>query len=155
MNLRLLLILCCIWLTGCATDAYQTNRPGQHRLGESETHLGMCYLIGRGVPQNDKQAFRHLLKAADAGDPLAQNEVAYLYATGRGVQRNEKEAMAYYQLAAFRGLASAQYNLGLMYQYGMGTPANRQKACDWFLKSAHAGFGPAHRAYQASCVAQA
>lgn len=130
-----------VLLGGCSTGGYLGDG-----FGSSPSKLGVRYLLGRGVPQNDQKAFYYFNQAAEAGDPLAQNEVAYLYAAGKGTPRNYPKALFWYEKAANHGLASAAYNLGLMYLHGLGTPANKAKATEWFKVSAAKGFEPAREA---------
>jgi TPR repeat protein len=138
-----LLMGLCVLLTGCSTGR-DTEMPGA--AGLSDTEMGKRYLLGRSVAQNDAKAFSHFKRAADDGDPFAQNEVAYLYAAGKGTPRDDEKAFSYYQQAASKGLASAQYSLGQCYLYGIGTQPNKTLAMQWFQKSAAHGFEPAKQA---------
>lgn len=137
-----LLIGLCVLFTGCSTGRYNGYDlfSGQ---SYSTTDMGVRYLLGRGVPKDDSKAFYYFDKAANEGDPFAQNEVAYLYAAGKGTPRNYGKAFINYQKAAEHGLASAQYNLGLLYLHGLGTAPNKELAIKWFEKSANYGFEPA------------
>jgi len=143
----MLLIGTCLLLNGCETTKYVGNtgyaEAGQH---ESATKMGVRFLLGRGVPQNDAKAFGYFLTAANEGDPFAENEVAYLYAAGKGTSQDYAKAFEYYQKAANHGLASAQYSLGLMYANGLGTTPDKMMAQQWFKKSAAHGFEPAKQA---------
>jgi hypothetical protein len=134
-------------LGGCEGNRYVGNtdyaEAGQH---ESATKMGLRYLVGRGVPQNDAKAFGYFMSAANKGDPFAENEVAYLFASGKGTTQDYGKAFIYYQKAAKHGLASAQYSLGLMYANGLGTPTDKIMAQQWFQKSAAHGFEPAKQA---------
>jgi len=139
----LLLIGLSMWMVGCSTTNSTDLPTGQK---ESATQLGVRYLLGRGVPQDQAKAFAYFKEAADDNDPFAQNEVAYLYAAGKGTTQNYTQAFKYYQKAANQGLASAQYNLGLFYAKGLGVPQNQTLAKQWFEKSASHGFEPAKQA---------
>ena len=132
-------------LTACSTANYFSDSMINFER-ESDAQKGVRYLFGRGVVQNDQQAFSYFLSGAKAGDPFAQNEVAYLYAAGKGTLRNYAQAFFWYQKAANHGLASAQYNLGLFYERGLGTGRNAAKANEWYQKSAAHGFEPARAA---------
>lgn len=152
MHTILTLLSCLLLLSACATnESYRGNINYMQETKESDTHLGMRYLTGRGIPRNDEKAFSHLLTAANEGNPFAQNEVAYLYATGKGTTQDYTKAFEYYQKAARRNLSSAQYSLGLFYQYGLGQVPNHTKACQLFLKSKRSGFEPAKRACLQYC----
>ena len=65
-------------------------------------------------------AQRALRKAAETGDVLAQNNLAYLYEHGLGVNQNYNDAVLWYSRAAEGGLALAQFNLATLYHYGRG-----------------------------------
>ena len=131
----------CVLFAGCSTGGYYNTSYGN----ESNTQLGVRYLLGRGVRQNDAQAFYYFHRAAQEDDPFAQNELAYLYASGKGTARNPAKAFKWYQKAADHGLASAQFNLGLLYLHGIGTSPDKALAKKWIQKSAAHGFEPASK----------
>lgn len=138
-----LIISLSMFLSSCASMQYANSSAGVASR-DSTTEMGVRYLLGRGVPQNDAKAFSYFKEAADNDDdPFATNEVAYMYAAGRGTSRDYNQAFRYYQKAAEHGLASAQYNLGLMYARGLGTEQNSELAKQWYQKSASHGFEPA------------
>lgn len=144
INRLIVIVGLSVLFTGCTTGRYATgNLPGSHFSDTGPTSMGVRYLMGRGVPQNNEKAFIYFSQAAENGDPFAQNELAYLYAAGKGTPKNPAKAFFWYQKAAEHGLASAQYNLGLLYRRGMGTPKNEALAIKWFKESALHGFEPA------------
>jgi TPR repeat protein len=51
---------------------------------ESQARLGECYAEGRGVAEDDEQAFRWTREAAAQGHAKAQNRLGVLYESGRG-----------------------------------------------------------------------
>ncbi|MEE7627255.1 SEL1-like repeat protein [Methylobacter sp. Wu8] len=55
-----------------------------------------------------------LQREAQAGDPDAQYNLAYLYENGLGVPKNEVKALDLYQQAADHGHSAAQNNLDAM-----------------------------------------
>lgn len=137
------LITLCITFSGCSTGGYQS---GDWMASDSDnTKMGVRHLFGRGAMQSDQKAFYYFNKAANDGDPFAQNEIAYMYAAGKGTSQDYVQALNWYQKAADHGLASAQYNLALMYLYGLGTPKNKLLAMKWLQKSAAHGFEPAQQ----------
>ena len=141
MSIKKLIVIIglCVLSAACSTGGYYNTSYGN----ENNTQLGARYLLGRGVRQNDAQAFYYFHQAALQGDPFAQNELAYLYASGKGTARNPAKAFKWYEKAAEHGLASAQFNLGLLYLYGVGTAPNKALAKKWIEKSAAHGFEPA------------
>jgi uncharacterized protein len=134
----------CLLLSACSMQTYDgflsTNRKDN---GSPSYQRGMHYLLGQGVTQNDQQAFFWIKKAALAGDPLAENELAYLYAVGKGVELNYPEAVKWYTNAANHGLSSSAYNLSIFYREGLGVEKDPQKAHEWLEIAAKRGFAPA------------
>ncbi len=95
--------------------------------------LGIMYIKGLGVPQDDAMAMRWLRLAADKGLPDAQNEVGVLYRQGHGIERNEAEAVKWFRLAADRGgLVAAQNNLADSYVLGLGVAQDFAEAFKWY-----------------------
>jgi TPR repeat protein len=95
--------------------------------------LGIMYVKGLGVPQDDAMAMRWLRLAADKGLPDAQNEVGVLYRQGHGIERNEAEAVKWFRVAADRGgLVAAQNNLADSYVLGIGVAQDFGEAFKWY-----------------------
>lgn len=147
MTIKKLLLLMglSVLFTGCSTNNYLAQNSAAYS-DNSPRNMGVRYLLGRGVEQDDKKAFSYFNKAALQGDALAQNEIAYMYAAGKGTPKNNAMAFSWYKKAAEQNLASAQYSLGLMYLRGVGTAPNKAAAITWFKKSAALGFEPARTA---------
>ena len=80
-----------------------------------------------------------ILNRADAGDSIAQYEMAVRYADGEGVPQNYQDAMAWFAKAAANGNDNAQWKLGLGYIKGIGVPHDERKAAVWFKKAANHG----------------
>ncbi len=79
------------------------------------------------------------LNQADAGDSIAQYEMALRYADGEGVPQNYPDAMAWFAKAAANGNDNAQWKLGLGYIEGIGVPHDERKAVVWFKRAANHG----------------
>jgi TPR repeat protein len=73
---------------------------------------------------------------ADAGNPVAQNNLGSLYSRGLGVTQDHVEADRLYLAAAEQGLAAAQNNLGYQYELGLGLPKDLDAALMWYRRSA-------------------
>src|SRR5215471_16864012 len=102
--------------------------------------LGIAYHHGFGVDKSDLQSAKWLLKAAEAGIALAQNQLGYLYEHGNGVPQSDSDAAKWYRAGASQGLAVAQNNLGYMFFTGRGVEAQSfQEAVNWFRKAAEQG----------------
>jgi GAF domain-containing protein/Sel1 repeat-containing protein len=79
------------------------------------------------------------LNRANAGDSIAQYEMALRYADGEGVPQNYQDAMAWFAKAAANGNDKAQWKLGLGYMKGIGVPHDERKAVVWFKRAANQG----------------
>src|ERR1700730_9124629 len=80
-----------------------------------------------------------ILNRANAGDSIAQYEMALRYADGEGVPQNYREAMAWFAKAAANGNEDARGKLGLGYIKGIGVPHEERKAVLWFKRAANHG----------------
>lgn len=139
-------------LAACSTGRYAGNDYASNQANQAATptEMGVRYLLGRGVQQDNEKAFHYFKQADD--EPLAQNELGYMYAAGKGTEQDYTKALFYYEKAANQGLASAEFNVGMLNLYGLGTPPNKEAAMTWFKKSAAKGFEPAKRALAKSQV---
>lgn len=81
---------------------------------EARVNLGVMYLDGRGVPQDDAEAVRWWRKAADPGDVKAQCKLGIMYLKGRGVPQDDAQAAKWFRKAAEQGYVLAQHSLGIM-----------------------------------------
>ncbi|NVD98764.1 sel1 repeat family protein [Massilia sp. BJB1822] len=87
---------------------------------DAEHLLGLMYYMGRGVPQDYKQALSWHRRAAQKGKADAQYVVGAMYYTGNAVIQDHKQAVVWFRKAAEQGHADAQQVLGLMYRYHIG-----------------------------------
>ena len=107
-------------------------------------------------------AFEEWLKEAEAGNPLAQNNIGYnilitassngdsytvkkllkcenidvMYRKARGAPIDWTEAVKWYRRAAEQGLPEAMTNLGYMYDEGKGVAQDLIESYKWFLLAA-------------------
>jgi hypothetical protein len=72
----------------------------QNGDADASWNLGLGYLKGVGVPQDDRRAAKWLKKAANLGSPLAQAALSDLYLRGIGVQRDYVRAYTWASIAA-------------------------------------------------------
>ncbi len=105
----------------------------------AQTGLGVMYLGGTGVPQNDTEAAKWFGLAAEQGVPGAQSVLGFMYLNGRGVPQNDAEAVRWLRSAADQGIARAQFLLGDMYSLGHGVPQDYVLAHMWCNLSAGQG----------------
>lgn len=141
-------------LGGCAIRAscqpLMTDERGGQQLTstrlpsvEKEISLGNAYLKGDGVAKDEKLAAYWFEKAAEAGDPRAQQQIGFFYQAGIGVSADPERAVHWYQLASAGGLASAKMNLGVAYLWGVGVAVDAELAAQLFREAAGKGDGAA------------
>ena len=83
-------------------------------------------------------------KAADTGDPVALDWLAWFYDEGRGVAADKKKAADYYRQAAEKGEPHAEWRYGVMLDTGEGVAIDSTAAMGWFRKSAAQEFSNAY-----------
>jgi uncharacterized protein len=74
---------------------------------DAQFFLGVMYLYGEGVPQDDFQAAEWIGRAAEQGHAPAQYLLGILYRTGEGVPQNFVESLKWLILAADQGYEPA------------------------------------------------
>lgn len=85
---------------------------------QEEVRLGDAYLSGKGITKDPARAAFWYRKAADAGDPTAQNNLGYLYLTGTGIDHDEAEAAKWFARSLAGGSQQGKLNLALIYLKG-------------------------------------
>ncbi len=80
----------------------------------SQYILGYCYYWGLFFGQNDTEAAKWCLWAAQQGYATAQFTYGVMCGTGKGVSQSDTEAVKWYLRAAKQGHARAQSNYGFM-----------------------------------------
>lgn len=109
----------------------------------NDIQRGNDYLTGNGVGKDAREAVYWYEKAADAGDPWAQQQMGFLCEAGIGVPADPARAVHWYQLAAANGLISAKTNLGVTYLWGDGVRKDVRMAAELFRDAAEKGDGTA------------
>ncbi|HSR55039.1 MAG TPA: tetratricopeptide repeat protein, partial [Alphaproteobacteria bacterium] len=102
--------------------------------------LGLMYMNGRGVPQDNSEAVKWYRKASEQGYARAQYNLGYMYMKGYGVPQDYAEAVRWYRKAANQGYARALHSLAFMYRYGRGLGHDYEEAVRLFRKAALQGF---------------
>jgi TPR repeat protein len=121
---------------------------------DAEHLLGLMYYMGRGVPQDYKQALSWHRKAAAKGKADAQYVVGAMYYTGNAVIQDHKQAVIWFRKAAEQGHADAQQVLGLMYRYHIGGMP-QDNVIAYMLWNLAASNGSANAAEQRAAVVKA
>lgn len=108
--------------------------------------LGLLYLHGDGVPQNDIRAKDYFFTAADNGHSLAALKLAQMYYYGKvsGVAKSKAMTLArkWFETAAGKGVGEAMFDLGSM-SYDNIAGLKRVDSQEWYRKAAKAGYAPA------------
>jgi hypothetical protein len=99
----------------------------------AQVELGVLYYNGRA--DNHRPDYTEALKwferAADQGNPKAQDRIALMYYYGQGVPQDYAQAAHWYQLAAQGGDYHARLQLSDMYQRGVGVPRDASESRKW------------------------
>lgn len=89
----------------------------------------------------DLLALQQYKKAAAAGHPIAQNNLASFYHSGRGgLPQDDALARQWFRRAAEQGYTKARNNLAVLYQIGAGGSKDKKAAQEWYEKAAMQGF---------------
>ncbi|BAJ00476.1 tetratricopeptide repeat protein [Shewanella violacea] len=103
--------------------------------GEQEAQflLGLMYLSGRFVSQDQQQGIKWISAAAEQGHPKAQQTLADLSFEGNIIQRDLGTAEHWYLMLSEQGNKWAQFRLGFIYAAGgEGVERNCGKAVERF-----------------------
>ncbi len=102
--------------------------------------VGRNYELGRGgLPVDFAEAAKWYRRAADQGEPRAQNNLGFAYQNGRGVPTDYVEARKWFEKSAAAGNVDGQNNLGVLFQLGQGVPQNYVTAIQHYRKAAEGG----------------
>ena len=100
------------------------------------TAVGIMYIVGVGVEQNDVKGLEYIIKAANQSHPKAQYTLGALYYLGIGVSLDYEKAFSWINLSAKQGYLDAQHNLAEMYENGKGTSKSLEKAYEYYIIAA-------------------
>ena len=122
------------------SDFASINAAALSGSDRAQLELGLAYLNGAGVAENDTRAAHWLEQSAAAGDAVAQYWLATLFEHGKGEPPSAAEAIRWYEAAALQGNLKAMYKLAVSYAEGWGTRQNYGEAARWFSRAAEYGF---------------
>jgi len=106
---------------------------------EAQYALGMVYLDGDGLDQDEAMAMAWFRKAADQGEPRAQFQIGLCLAQGKGVLKDLDESTKWVMKAADQGVVEAMVRAAECYRYGWGLDPNPMQAASWIKKAADLG----------------
>ena len=104
--------------------------------------VGIGYLNGDFGALDPATGAGLLRRAADAGDPPAMLQYAFLLSTGAGVEKDTKSAEAYLRRAAAAGLTAAQETLGawILNRYKSGFVSDPSEGIRWLKQAYEVGY---------------
>jgi TPR repeat protein len=102
--------------------------------------VGLAYLNGIGVVEDDARAAEWIGKAAAHGEAVAQYWMGTLLEHGRGLAADPAGANRWYEAAALQGNLKAMYKLAVSFAEGVGAQRNYSEAARWFSRAAEFGF---------------
>ena len=105
----------------------------------AQYNLGLAFLRGDGVQQNDKLAYYWTKRAAENGDKRATLNLANMYLEGRGTKQDESQAFKWFSKAAINGDSNAQLAMGRMYRDGAGVKQDYKMAFYYISAAAASG----------------
>jgi TPR repeat protein len=111
--------------------------------GSAVAALEMASRLAKDEKPDLLGAYKYLLSAANAGLPVAQNELGLLYVSGNLGLSDPTAGVAWFTSAAKAGFAAAQNNLGTLYERGMGVPVDYNNAGQLFMLAANQGHAAA------------
>jgi hypothetical protein len=114
-----------------------TRKSAENGDISAQLRMASAYLLGKGVPQSDKEAVKWYRKAAEQGNERAQALVGSAYGKGTGVAQDYEEAVKWYIKAADQGDPSGQFFLGRAYFEGKGVEKNYEEAFFWLNLAAN------------------
>lgn len=112
--------------------------------GIAQFNLGTFRWLGRGGPEDKKEAIALWEKAAENGIPNAADNLGICYRDGLGVEKDPAKAKDYFIKAATKDYENAQFNLGLFYE----SEKNEERALYWYEKAASQGHDAAKRRFE-------
>ena len=116
----------------------------ERRAGKGEMlaeHLmGMMYVSGRGLAQDDEAAIEWFLRAATKGHAPSQHNLGVIFErTANAALKDPVDARRWYLAAAEQGYARSQAKIGAFYLDGIGFPSDTDRGRAWLEKAAAQG----------------
>ena len=115
------------------------KKAAQKKAPEALYLLGLVYLRGQGVRQNDAEGVRYLEAAAYLGHLGAEKDLAKAYRLGLpdGASPDKmKKSLYWSRIAAARGDAYSAFLAGCACRDGIGTEQNLEEARKWLYQAA-------------------
>jgi hypothetical protein len=81
-------------------DTIADRKAAGQGNAEAQTHLGVMYENGKGVPIDLAEAAHWYRLAAGQGNTLAQNNLGFMYQYGKGIPKDFAKTLRWYRPAA-------------------------------------------------------
>lgn len=108
---------------------------------EAQYYLGIIYLFGEGVPEDEIKSLDWFTKSAQQGHIVSQSMLGTIFMNdGKLIPKDYKQANYWLRKAAEQGDADAQYDLAIIYHDALGIEQDFFKAAFWYRKAAEHGF---------------
>lgn len=107
--------------------------------GSAQAHLELAGMILNKEKPDLGAGYMHLLTAANAGIPFAQNELGIFYLSGKLGVADLSAAVSWFGRAAQANFAAAQNNLAALHERGAGVPQNFENASQLYTLAAQQG----------------
>ncbi len=106
---------------------------------KSEYNLGLMYLSGDGVKQNNSEALKWFTLSANGGFAEAQYRLGVIYFRNDIVPIDYAEAVKWYRAAASQGHVKSQLDMGIIYYSGAVVDQDYAEAIKWYKLAASKG----------------
>ena len=95
-----------------ATALQELKKAAEQGHAKAQFNLAQIYsnVVGRGVPQDDKEAVKWYRLGAEQGYASAQNNLGFMYGTGTGVPQDNVYSHMWFNNAAYEGHKNAKKN---------------------------------------------
>ncbi len=126
---KLAAFACAAFLLGCAAAP----------VSESPYTLGAAAFKAHDY----KEAAAQWSIAANAGDPMAMNNLGFLLFSGQGVEQDQPRAIGLWQASATAGVTESQMYLGYAVENGIAVERDPALAYAWYRCAMHGSEKPA------------
>lgn len=97
---------------GDYSTAFRLWKPlAEQGSAESQLRLSALYALGKGVPQDSKQALAWVQKSAAQKNPEARNMLGVIYLNGEVAPQDYEQALSLFRSSAAQGYPEAAGNL--------------------------------------------
>ncbi|HSH98611.1 MAG: tetratricopeptide repeat protein [Methylophilaceae bacterium] len=110
---------------------------------KAQYNLGLMYLSGDGVKQDNAEALKWFTASANGGFAEAQYRLGVIYFRNDIVPIDYAEAVKWYRAAATQGHVKSQLDMGVIYYSGAVVDQDYAEAIKWYKLAASQGLSEA------------